>query len=107
MQESGEMKSILQTEKECFMSRKLYGISITEGVYPHHIYFGKGLRMISDKNGFYIYLKSEYHLANSLYDTPHNNREIDLFYKKLCQKKYEETHTREDFIKLIGRNYLD
>jgi hypothetical protein len=31
---------------------------------------------------------------------------LDLFLKQTCQKKYEETHTRDDFIKLIGRNYI-
>jgi hypothetical protein len=26
--------------------------------------------------------------------------------KQLYQKEYEKTHSREDFIKLIGRSYL-
>lgn len=36
----------------------------------------------------------------------HFNKEFDVYVKKECQRKYEETHTREEFIKLIGRNYL-
>ena len=36
----------------------------------------------------------------------HFNKELDLKIKKLCQKKYEETHSREEFIKLIGKNYI-
>jgi len=30
-----------------------------------------------------------------------------LFLKKICQQMYERTHTREQFMKLIGRNYLE
>ena len=26
--------------------------------------------------------------------------------KKWCQRKYEETHTRDEFIKIIGKSYL-
>jgi hypothetical protein len=36
-----------------------------------------------------------------------NGRELDLMLKQHCQMEYEKTHSREDFIKLIGRNYLD
>ena len=36
----------------------------------------------------------------------HFDKEFDLRVKRLCQKKFEETHTREEFIALIGRNYL-
>lgn len=36
----------------------------------------------------------------------HFNRDIDLMIKKICQEKYEETNTRANFMKLIGRNYL-
>ena len=27
--------------------------------------------------------------------------------KRVCQRKYEETHSREAFIRLIGKSYLD
>ena len=33
--------------------------------------------------------------------------ELDLFLKKICQQMYERNHTRADFMKLIGRNYLE
>lgn len=33
-------------------------------------------------------------------------KELNLKLKRDCQRKYEEKHTREDFIKLIGRSYL-
>ena len=27
--------------------------------------------------------------------------------KTMCQKQYEKKHTRKEFMKLIGRNYLE
>ena len=69
----------------------------------HHIYFGP-LREISDKNGFWVYLRADKH--NGSNDSAHFNREIDLRLKRECQAKFEETHTREEFMVLIGRNYL-
>lgn len=36
-----------------------------------------------------------------------NGHELDIKLKQDCQRKYEETHSREEFIELIGKNYLD
>lgn len=91
------MKSILQNEKVCFITHREYGL------HKHHIYGGPN-RRISEKHGFYIYLIPEYH--NMSNKGIHFDKEFDLRVKRLCQKKFEETHTREEFIALIGRNYL-
>ena len=37
----------------------------------------------------------------------HQDRQTDLLLKRECQRKFEETHSREEFMKIIGRNYLD
>ena len=37
----------------------------------------------------------------------HFNSELDLHLKQECQRKFEETHTREEFIALIGQNFLE
>lgn len=47
-----------------------------------------------------------YHHNMSLFSV-HLDPEMDKGVKALCQKKYEETHTREDWIRLVGRSYLD
>jgi hypothetical protein len=31
---------------------------------------------------------------------------VDLLLKRLCQAVYEIDHSREEFMELIGRNYL-
>lgn len=36
----------------------------------------------------------------------HEDYEIQKFLKRFVQLEYEERHTREEFIKLIGRSYL-
>ena len=91
-------KSILQSEKECYITGR------TDNLHCHHIYFGRGLRKISDDNGFTVWLTADWH--NMSNKGVHFNRELDLHLKQACQRKYEETHTREDFMKLIGRSYL-
>lgn len=91
------MKSIIQSEKKCFKT------GATTGLHKHHIYGGPN-RRISEKQGFYIWLKPEWH---NLSDKGiHFDKEFDLEVKRLCQRKFEETHSREEFMALIGRNYL-
>ena len=57
-------------------------------------------RITSIKNGFCIPLCREHHRMF------HECYQFALVYKKECQKKYEETHSREEFIELIKRSYL-
>lgn len=91
------MKSILQDEKECY-------ICGNPECFDHHIYGGKKNRSVSEKNGFKIYLCLNHHTNGKF--AIHNNKETDNYYKKICQEKYEQEHSREEFMKLIGRNYL-
>lgn len=97
---SSRKPSILQTRKECFLT------GATDKLHVHHIYMGPD-RNKSDKNGFWVWLRWDYHIADSPNRTPHNDREVDLYLKRLCQAKYEEAHSREEFMNLMGRNYLD
>ena len=94
------MQSILQKDKRCYLS------GATDGLDKHHIY-GAANRKISESNGFWVWLRHDRHIAESPWATPHNCREVDLMLKKECQKKFEESHTREEFMALIGRNYLE
>lgn len=71
----------------------------------HHVFGGNGRRKISEREGFIVPLtNAEHNMSNR---GVHFNKKLDRWLKCLCQSKYEETHTREEFIKLIGRNYLD
>ena len=91
--------SILQgKDKYCFITGRTYNL------HKHHIYMSSN-RAISDKHGFWVWLTGEYH--NQSNKGVHFNRELDLMLKELCQRKYEESHTREEFLTLIGRSYLE
>lgn len=93
------MKSILQSNKECFVTHA------TQGLHKHHIYPGYGTRQICEREGFYIWLVPRLH--NMSDEGIHYNKGFDLYIKRLCQSEYEKTHTRQEFMALIGRNYLD
>ncbi len=93
------MKSILQDGKECYITHRKYPL------HEHHIFFGTGQRKISEANGFKVWLIPELH--NMSDKGVHFNRPFDLRLKQDCQRKFEETHSREEFMQLIGRNYLD
>lgn len=90
------MKSIIQEDKSCYVCGKLQ-------VHLHHIYGGAN-RKTSDRNGFVVYLCPHHHNLSN--EGVHFNKELDTMLKMMCQQKYEENHTREEFMKLIGKNYL-
>jgi len=101
---SAKFRSILQDEKECFMCRLIYDMRVEHNLERHHIYEGTANRKISEENGFWVYLSPHYH--NSSPEGVHHNENNNRLLKAICQRKYEETRTREEFMKLIGRNYL-
>lgn len=93
------MKSILQNKKESYISGKTYDLE------EHHIFFGTANRRISEKQGFKVWLTAEEHRGT--YGVHGKlGKKLDLKLKQEVQRKYEETHTRNEFIKLIGKNYL-
>lgn len=65
----------------------------------HEIY-NAGNRKISMKNGFCVGLCRSCHAQVTL------DYEKNLYLKKKCQLKFEETHSRDEFLSLIKRNYL-
>jgi len=94
--------SIMQTEKVCWQTGR------TDNLHLHHIYEGNGRRKVSDENGFWVWLTGEWHNQDSRIDVHHNpNCGLDLQLKQECQRTYENIgHSRDEFIKLIGRSYL-
>jgi len=91
--------SILQDVKECYETGSIYNL------HCHHVYCGKN-RKISDKNGFWVWLTGIYHNEDKILSVHFDNIELNEQLKVDCQRKFEETHSREEFIKLIGKNYL-
>ena len=94
------MKSIIQAGDRCWFC------GTTQNLHTHHIYGGAN-RNISEKHGFKVRLCAFHHNLGGNGECVHRCREMDLELKRACQEAYEEEHSREEFIKLIGKSYLD
>lgn len=92
------MDSIMQKDKRCYIC------GAREGLHRHHVFCGTGRRWQSETHGFVVYLCAAHHNASPL--GVHFDKALDLKLRRDCQKKFEETHTRDEFMRLIGRNYL-
>lgn len=99
------MASILQNKDgTCYLCMKLDGsYKIHPAIHEHHIYGGPN-RSISEAAGLKVYLCPEHHLWGQ--QAAHNNHEIMRLLQRDGQRAYEQTHTREQFMEMIGRNYL-
>ncbi len=99
-------KSILQ-EKDgrCYLCMKLdHDFRIHGAVQEHHV-FGGPNRSKSEAEGLKVYLCLNHHTAGPA--AVHNNQENMRIIREDAQRAYEQTHTRAEFMELIGRNYLD
>lgn len=84
--------------------RQCYVCLTTQNLHRHHV-FGGANRNLSEKYGLVVDLCIYHHTGSN--SAVHNNRRFDLALKKRHQNVFEETHTREEFISLFGRNYLE
>ena len=92
-------KSIITEDmKRCFLCGSTNNIEI------HHVFFGTANRKLSDKYKLVVPLCAFHHRGNN---SVHMNRELDLMLKEVAQTHFEKKiGSREDFIKIFGRNYL-
>ena len=54
-------KSILQSDKECYLCRKRYNLRTTRSLEEHHILFGRGRRELSEQYGLKVRLSHDHH----------------------------------------------
>lgn len=96
------MKSIMQNNKSCYIC------GFNGYTEEHHIYFGSSNRKISEQNGFKVHLCYEHHRGDLGVHGKYGNS-LNIRLKQECERKYiyQLGHTKEEFIKLIGKNYLD
>ena len=72
------------------------------GINKHEVFYGRN-RQNSIKYGLVVPLCFNHHVGD---DGIHKDKELDLYYKKLFQKKWIELYgTNEDFIKIFHQNY--
>lgn len=95
------MKSILQNEKKCYITGR------TSGLHVHHIFEGKN-RNLSEKYGLKVYLIPELHNASDEGVHGKNGHILNMELKKEAQRTAMKYYgwSKEDFIRIFGRNYL-
>lgn len=91
--------SIITTQTE-----RCYICGATRSIEFHHI-FGASNRNNSTEHGLVVPLCHWCH--NEPPEGVHHNKSRSDALKRLGQKKFEETHSRDEFMKIFGRNYLD
>ena len=72
-------------------------------VHRHHIFEG-ARRHLSEQYGLVVPLCPDCHTESDF--SVHRCTETALALKRAGQRKFERTHSREEFIKLFGRSYL-
>jgi hypothetical protein len=88
----------MQKDKRCYVCGTTCNLQV------HHIFYGTANRKNSEKFGFTVWLCGRHH--NQSNEGVHFNTELNLRIKRECQAKYEETHSRAEFMAIIGKNYL-
>lgn len=91
------MESIMQEKKECYFCHT------TQNLECHHCISGIG-RSASEKYGLKVWICADHH-TQSPHSVHRDNAMLQLL-KKQAQKKFEETHTRQEFIKEFGKSFL-
>lgn len=83
---------MIQDRKECFLCGRWTGLEV------HHIFNGPW-RKIAEEDGLTCYLCRDCHRR------VHEEAEVRLRLKEVGQFIYEQSHTREEFVRRYGKNY--
>jgi hypothetical protein len=90
----------LQDRRECWVC------GTTECLEEHHA-LGAANRPLSERYGLKAYFCHRHHNENIPGDPGiHFNPELMLRFKRYAQVKFEEVYSREEFVRIFGRNYL-
>lgn len=94
LMKEGTMNSILDTEKGiCYLCN---AVGYTE---EHHMIHGAN-RKHAEKYGLKVYICKACHMG------VHDKGINDRYLKEVAQRKFEENHTHEEFMRIFGKNYL-
>lgn len=92
------MKSIMQKTKKCYVCGTTYNL------HKHHIFYGMSNRKNSEKHGCWCWLCALHHNASGY--GVHFDKALDEEIKKRTQRKFEQTHSRNEFMQIFGRSWL-
>lgn len=86
-------------------AQECYICNISGYLEEHHIFFGTAYRKKSEHYGLKVHLCYNHH--RDPVSGVHFNKELDLMLKKRAQEVFEKSHSREEFMREFGKNYLD
>lgn len=93
-------KSIISNERRCYICGDTYALE------KHHIFAG-AFRRKSEKQGCWVMLCPYHHRLQGGVGSNNPIKEIDVQLKREAQKEFEKTHTRDEFMEIFRRNWLD
>lgn len=99
-------KSILHDKKDhtCFLCMLLYDDYSWKITEEHHVFFGNGLRELSENYGLKVQLCILHHRESkeAVHQNIENNRMVQAYAQRAFEKKFPE----KNFRKIFGRNYI-
>ena len=98
------MKAEIATDLEPWAIADCCEVCGSPYTHRHHIFYGTGNRPKSEYWGYVVMLCADHHTG--AHGVHHGNKELDLMLKRKAQRHFEQTHTREQFIKEFGRSWL-
>ena len=90
------MKSILQSEKGCWVCRRKNNLA------SHHVFFGTANRKKSEKYGLKVWLCYNCHTGQN---GVHFNPSLDKRLKMMAQEVFEKRYGHEKFMEEFGKNW--
>lgn len=107
------MKSVIQRkeDRQCYICKNFLGdFSEKNDLEEHHIFEGTANRRQSEKYGLKVMLCRHHHTGdiNGSKDAVHSKgcNDYDQRLKQIAQVAFEQDHSREEFMRAFGRNYL-
>ena len=76
----------------------------TFNIHKHEIFHGTANRKLSIKYGLVIPLCGKHHNLSN--EGIHYNHDLELKFKKIAQKRFQEVYPDLNFLNIFGRNYL-
>ncbi len=93
---------IQKKDGTCYLCRILEDNDERQQYLEKHHVFGGPRRDISEREGLFVWLCYEHHRGNN---SVHMKAELSERVKRIAQMKWEENHTREEWMALMGKNY--
>ncbi len=104
MKRQRHKESIVQRKDgRCYLCMQ-HGDNTVQYVECHHV-FGGPMRKVSEAEGLKVYLCAEHHRTGK--GSVHLNAKVARTLKAELQTKWEENHTRAEWMALMHRNYRE